>query len=274
MVRIVFSDLDRTLLATDKSLPAQNREALDLLAERGIEFVPCSGRSITGLPSELVDHPSCHYAVCANGATVVDARSQEVLHEALLNREHCVALYEKLRNLTVSFDLFADGKIYAEQARYDALDGFGIEPNELRLVKGTRTPTNKLVPQMVAEVKRLERVTVFWKTPQDRDRVIACVEDDPTLAWTTSSPHDIEISDCAASKGAGLTWLCGYLGIPMADAVAFGDMPNDLSMIEAAGDGVAVSNATPDVLAAANHVTSSNDEGGVGTYLMRLLGQR
>lgn len=274
MVRIVFSDLDRTLLATDKSLPPENLRALDALAERGMEFVPCSGRSVTGLPGVLVRHPACHYAVCANGATVVDARTQEVLHEALLDRSRCVALYERVRDLPVSFDLFADGRIYAERARYDALDGFGIEPNELRLVKGTRTPTDELVPQIAFEVRRLERVTVFWKTPQDRDRVIACVEEDPTLAWTTSSPHDIEISDRAASKGAGLTWLCGHLGIPVADAVAFGDMPNDLSMIRAAGDGVAVSNATPDVLAAADHVTASNDEGGVGTYLMRLLGQR
>lgn len=273
MVRIVFSDLDRTLLATDKSLPSENVRALAELARRDVEFVPCSGRSITGLPRMLVEHPACHYAVCANGATVVDARTEQVLHEALLDREHCVSLYEKLRDLPVSFDLFADGKIYAERARYDALDGFGIEPHELRLVKGTRTPVDEVVPEIVVKVKRLERVTVFWKTPQDRDRVIACVEDDPALAWTTSSPHDIEVSDRAASKGAGLTWLCGYLGIPVADAVAFGDMPNDLSMIEAAGDGVAVSNATPDVLAAANHVTGSNDEGGVGAYLMGLLRQ-
>lgn len=272
MVRIVFSDLDRTLLATDKSLPAQNARALDLLAERGIEFVPCSGRSITGLPRVLVEHPACHYAVCANGATVVDAHTQQVLHEALLDRSHCVALYEKLRDLPVSFDLFADGKIYAERARYDALDGFGIEPNELRLVKGTRTPTDELVPQIVAKVRRLERVTVFWKTAEDRERVIACVEEDPTLAWTTSSPHDIEISDRSASKGSGLVWLCGYLGIPVSESVAFGDMPNDLSMIRAAGDGVAVSNATPDVLAAADHMTASNDEGGVGSYLVQVLG--
>lgn len=272
MVRIVFSDLDRTLLATDKSLPAQNRRALDLMASKGVEFVPCSGRSITGLPRFLVEHPSCHYAVCANGATVVDVRSERVLHSALLSREHCVALYERVRDLPVSFDIFADGKIFSERARYEALDGFGIEPHELRLVKGTRTPVDETVPQIVSRVSRLERVTVFWGHEEDRAKVISCVEEDPTLAWTTSSPHDLEISDRTASKGAGLTWLCGHLGIPVSDAVAFGDMANDISMIEAAGDGVAVSNATSDVLAAADHVTASNDEGGVGLYLLRALG--
>lgn len=271
MVRIVFSDLDRTLLATDKSLPPKNRQALDLLARRGVEFVPCSGRSVAGIPRILLQHPSCHYAVCANGATVVDTGSGEILHSALLDREHCVALYERVRELPVSFDIFADGKIYSERARYEALDGFGIEPHELRLVKGTRTPVDLLVPQIVASVARLERVTVFWGREEDRARVIEYVEDDPTLAWTTSSPHDLEISDRAASKGAGLMWLCGHLGISVRDAVAFGDMDNDISMIKVAGDGVAVSNATPDVLSVADHVTASNDEGGVGIYLQKLL---
>lgn len=271
VVGIVFSDLDRTLLATDKTLPEENRRVLDLLAERGIPFVPCSGRSVTGLPAMLVGHPATRYAVTANGAVVEDLRTHETLHEAPLDRGRCVELYRRVRDRDVSFDVFADGRIYSERARYEALDRYGIEPHELRLVKGTRTPVDELVPDIVARVHRLERVTVFWGKPEDRAYVISCVEEDPTLAWTTSSPHDLEISDRAASKGAGLAWLCGHLGIPQGDSVAFGDMANDISMLEAAGDGVAVSNATPDVLAVADHVTSSNDEGGVGLYLQGLL---
>lgn len=272
MVGIVFSDLDRTLLATDKTLPARNREALDRLADLGIPFVPCSGRSRTGLPAELVGHPATRYAVTSNGAAVEDLGAGKTLHTALLDREHCVALYRRVEHLDVSFDVFADGRIYAERARYEALDRYGIEPHELRLVKGTRTPVDELVPDIVARVRRLERVTVFWGRPEDRAYVISCVEEDPTLAWTTSSPHDLEISDRSASKGSGLTWLCGYLGIDVRDSVAFGDMANDISMLEAAGDGVAVSNATPDVRAVADHIAGSNDEGGVGAYLLRLLG--
>lgn len=271
MVGIVFSDLDRTLLATDKSLPKRNRQALDRLAELGIPFVPCSGRSKEGLPAELVAHPSVRYAVCSNGAVVEDLTTGTTLHASLLDRDHCLALYERLRGRDVSFDLFADGRIYAERPRYERLCDYGIEEHELALIRGTRTPLDERVPDMLRWIGRLERVTVFWGRPEDRDYVIRCVEDDPTLAWTTSSPQDIEISDRSASKGAGLTWLCGHLGIPVADSVAFGDMANDLSMLEAAGDGVAVDNATPDVLAVADHVTSSNDEGGVGAYLERVL---
>lgn len=61
------------------------------------------------------------------------------------------------------------------------------------------------------------------------------------------------------------------LGIPAAETVAFGDMPNDVPMLEWAGHGVAVANAHPDALAAADEVTASNDEDGVALVLERLL---
>jgi hydroxymethylpyrimidine pyrophosphatase-like HAD family hydrolase len=58
--------------------------------------------------------------------------------------------------------------------------------------------------------------------------------------------------------------------VTAAEVVAFGDMPNDLPMLAWAGRGVAVANAHPAVLAAADEVTDSNDDDGVATYLDRL----
>ena len=55
--------------------------------------------------------------------------------------------------------------------------------------------------------------------------------------------------------------------------MAFGDSPNDIPMLTRAGDGVAVANATAETRGAARHVTSSNDEGGVGRYILDLLGR-
>lgn len=271
MVGIVLSDLDGTLLAHDKSLPERNLRALDRLARLDIPFVPCSGRSLAAIPRAIASHSSCRYAICSNGAVVEDVSSAETLHVAPLDRGRCLALYERVRDRDVTFDLFADGRILSERRRYERMGSYGIEEHELRAVRQARTPVEALVPELLGQVGRLERVTVFWGRPEDRAYVISCVEADPTLAWTTSSPHDLEISDRSASKGAALSWLCDHLGIARADSLAFGDMLNDLSMLRAAGDGVAVANAHPDLLAVADHVTSSNDEGGVGAYLERVL---
>jgi hypothetical protein len=90
---------------------------------------------------------------------------------------------------------------------------------------------------------------------------------------THSSTADtlLEISAGGVSKGSTLAVLCDSLGITPRQVLAFGDMPNDLPMLRWAGRSVAVANAHPDVLAAADEVTASCDEDGVAQVLERLL---
>ena len=67
---IVFSDMDGTLLTSDKQMSDATWAMLDELARRGIEFVPCTGRPLSGIFEPILAHPAVHYAVCANGASV------------------------------------------------------------------------------------------------------------------------------------------------------------------------------------------------------------
>jgi hydroxymethylpyrimidine pyrophosphatase-like HAD family hydrolase len=90
-------------------------------------------------------------------------------------------------------------------------------------------------------------------------------------ATHSSSSGMVEVSAAGVTKAAGLAWVADRLGVAGADVVAFGDMPNDLPMLAWAGRGVAMANAHPAVLAAADDVTDANDAEGVATYLERLL---
>ena len=64
MVRLIFSDLDDTFLATDKTIPDKNREMLEEACGRGIQFVPCTGRNTNGIPSSIAEYGCVHYAIC------------------------------------------------------------------------------------------------------------------------------------------------------------------------------------------------------------------
>ena len=88
-----------------------------------------------------------------------------------------------------------------------------------------------------------------------------------------SSVHDtlLEISAAGVSKASALARLCEQRDIAREEVIAFGDMPNDLPMLTWAGHSVAVANAHPDVRAAADEVTASNDESGVALVLERLF---
>lgn len=83
MVKMVFSDLDGTFLTPDKIITAENRNMLDVAYARGVQFVPCTGRNLSDIPSELLAHPSVSYAVCCNGSLVVNAKTGRVIGKRL-----------------------------------------------------------------------------------------------------------------------------------------------------------------------------------------------
>lgn len=267
---MVFSDLDGTFLTRQKQIPTQNLRLLDRMATKGIPFVPCTGRSPSSVPAELLNHPASRYVVADNGVMVCELPSQRVLKAWYMGKERTLALYNKVRRLDITFDVFMDGKILCEAARYDRIPLMVYPAADLKFSLGSRTRTDLLVPQMLEQAQHVERVTVYFHTPADRAEVIRRVEETPGLTWTTSVPYDLEIMDERASKGAALQWLCRHLDIPTENVVAFGDGENDVPMLEAAGDGVAMANAAPAIRSHADHIAPSCDEAGVAGYLETL----
>jgi hydroxymethylpyrimidine pyrophosphatase-like HAD family hydrolase len=87
---------------------------------------------------------------------------------------------------------------------------------------------------------------------------------------TFSHPRGlVEVSPVGVTKATGLAEVAGRHGVPSADVVAFGDMPNDLEMLRWAGHGVAMGNAHPALLEVADEVTASNSEDGLALVLER-----
>lgn len=277
-VSIVFSDLDDTFLSTDKSVPRENLELLDCLAERNIPFVPCTGRTWTGLPDELLAHPATRYAITSDGAVVMefdhgaDGPRARRIYLSAMGKDRVLALYDRLRDVECTFDVFWDGHVYVERARYELLGSFGIKPYDLSVIRRLRTPVDERTPDLLARLDGVERLSIYWGDPALADVIVGAVEEDQSLHHTCSSTQNLEIMDVGTSKGTALTWLCAHLGIPVEESVGFGDSPNDLSMIEAVGDGVAMANAFDEVKLVADHVTDAdNDHGGVMRYLKDVL---
>ena len=270
MTKLVFVDMDDTFLSPDKSVSAENLAILDEAAARGIQFVPCTGRNVTGVPRELAEHPCVRYAVCCNGALVCDVRTHEVLREVAIPKDVVRGLYAELRDLDITFDLFADGAVYTAADRWHVIDEMAVSPASRNNITHVRTRVDAPVDQVIERVGDICRVNVFYLTEKDARLVHEAVDARHELIWSTSLPCNVEITQTEAHKGAGVRWLCERLGVDLADVVAFGDSSNDLTMLEVAGDGVAMDNATPECRAAADHVCESCAESGVARCLRRL----
>lgn len=268
---IVFSDLDGTFLTNDKRVSSRNLEALDALDAAGVPFVPCSGRALSGILPEILEHPAARYAVTSNGAAVTNLRSKEVIYRVDLGVERALRYYEVAHDYDVTFDIFADGRIYTHRCWFDRLDEYIQDPAVLASVRRSRTPYDEKTPAFLSTLEHIERIAMYWYDPADRDAIKARIAHDVDVSIVRSVPNDIEISDARATKGIAMAWLCEKLGIALEDVVAFGDNINDISMLEAAGTGVAMENAEPETKAAADAVTGTNDASGVGEYLLQLF---
>lgn len=265
---IVFADMDGTFLASNKDVPPRNLQALDALAARGVPFVPCTGRPVSAVPAELLRHPATRYVVGSNGSVVYDVAQRRNLRVVAMDKSLVLALYERVRDLEATFDIFADGSVFSERDRYEAMGTYGIDVPTLEMLRRVRQPVDVDVPQIVERAGAVDKVTCFWRRPQDRDALAAAIADLGGFSCAHGHPKNFELQAMGVNKGSALVWLCDYAGYDVEHAVAFGDEANDAAMIEAAGDGVAMANATPEVLRVADHVTCSNDEAGVAHYLL------
>ena len=271
MVKLVFVDMDDTFVAPDKTIPADNLRILDAAHEHGVQFVPCTGRSLRGLPPKLVSHPCVRYAVCSGGALVFDLSSGEVIHREPIEKDVVRALYDDVRDQRITFDLTTDEGVVASAGRWSVYYEAARDDATRAMVISRRTRFEGPTAELIERSARIYRVNVLYVDDAGRQAVWDAVDARPELCRTSSIPVNVEITSARATKGTALTWLCGRLGIPVADTVAFGDSSNDLAMIEAAGDGVAMGNATLEVKAAADHVAPPCAEAGVARYLEPML---
>lgn len=270
---IFFSDLDGTFLTSRKEIPAGNLAALDAIYEAGAQFVPCTGRSLAAIPKALLEHPAARYAVSANGATVTDLSTGEAIHRRDLGHERTRTLLRFADGRDVTFDLFADGRVFEHRKTYDRLAEFAEDPYQLELMRSIRTPFDGETEAFMTTLEHIERISYFWYDPADCAALLEAAQQVPDISVVRSVSNSIEISDARATKGEALSWLCSHLGISRADAVAFGDNINDIPMIEAAGTGVAVANAEDETKSAADAVCGANNNAGVGTFIMQLLAE-
>ncbi|GAA4210066.1 HAD family hydrolase [Actinocatenispora rupis] len=256
---LVASDLDGTLLRTDRTVGPRTLGTLDRLREQGIPFVMVTGRPIRWLAEVLRFTGPRGPVVCSNGAVVYDPESGTVLDDRPLRPDLLAEVAERLR-------AEYPGVAFAAETA----DGLAHEPAyPIREVSPAVRVAD--LPRVVAEPA--VKLLAWLDHPVPTQLAAAMTDSLRGVAEVTRSSEDslIEISAAGVTKATGLARVAERYEVAPADIVAFGDMPNDLPMFAYVGHSVAMANAEPAVRAAAHTVTTSNDDDGVAQYLTGLL---
>jgi Cof subfamily protein (haloacid dehalogenase superfamily) len=270
--KLVASDLDGTLLNGAGEVSPRTREALSACWDAGIPVVGVTGRGPRLLDSVRVALAGRGIAVLAQGGYVVDLEHDHVLRTVGLPRGVAVRVIERIES--VAGDLTVAVEDAAEQA--EAFTTLRVQhgfdwpyPEPAHLL-----PRHEVLPPGAVLKVFLRSSTI------DQDDLLALartVVDAADAELTHAGLGFIEVLPPGVTKATGLAIALEHHGVDPADVLVFGDMPNDLPMIEwvqaAGGRAVAVANAHPSVRAATPEVTSGHEVDGVAQYLEhRVLG--
>ena len=259
---VVATDLDGTIVRSDGSISARTRAALEAAEAADALVVLVTGRPPRWLHgiAEATGHRGL--SICANGALVYDLHTERVVASYPLS-------VEVARDVVASLRSAIPGIGFAVETLDD---GFGHEPAYRPRWTADGAQIAALDDLLCGPLAKL----LARSEELDSDALLAAAREviDADVATMTHSSRDglLEISAAGVSKATTLAALCEQAGRWAGDVVAFGDMPNDLPMLAWAAHSVAVANAHPDVLAAVDEVTASNNDDGVAMVLERFFG--
>ena len=283
-IRIIALDLDGTLLDSQKRLSERNRAALERVAERGVLVVPTTGRFFGMMPPAVRDLPFVRYAITINGAQVYDRAADAALVRDEIPLDMALQVMEVLDRHDVVYDCYRSNWGWMTAALQAKAADYATNEHYLKMVREFRKP----VPELKAHLRAtaadgdVQKIMLFSRkgtgsgergTGAETLEAIKgeMAERFPEIKVTASTWNNLELNISTAHKGNALRRFAEHLGLTLGNCMAFGDGMNDLTMVEAAGVGVAMANAEPPVKAAAQIVTVSNDEDGVAAVLEKEL---
>ena len=250
MVRMVVTDLDGTLLKTDKTISEYTQSVLTRCRESGIKVVFATARGGSGerlVPAHLVDGK-----IRMNGA--IAKIGDEIVYD-------CKIPYMIARPLLIACDK-RGLKIVAESCD----ENYSVHHVNEHMHKSSNDVHQKLVDISQHEIDS-EKIFMTDITPEDEYFITSQIPAELYFLMAREGNGFGMIMHKNATKAKAIAALANIWGIEKDEIVAFGDDLNDISMLEFAGISVAMSNALDKVKNVASFVCDTNDNDGVAKWL-------
>ncbi len=266
--KILFTDIDGTLLDDAKQIPENNRLAIEQLIKEGHKIVLTTGRALSGTIGQAeklgLTFDGC-YIIAFNGGEIYDSYRKETLYKCSI----------PLPVVTRIFTLCEENNIHIQT--YDDTHVLSKE-NNAYLERYCREIVceSRIDPELPASLK--EEPTKLLLLSYDDQEKLAFMKDlilkteGDTVDAFYSSKGLLEVVLKGTNKGAAIERLCNLLDIPIENSVGAGDGYNDLPLIETAYIGAAMKNAVDSAKESADYITTlDNNEGGLSEIIKKFI---
>ena len=262
-IRLIASDMDGTLLTSDKKMPADFARVLHALREKGVTFAVASGRQYDALRRDFGELASQIMFIAENGALVVE--NDERLFIDPVPAHELPDIIRAGRGLEGVYAVVcrAGAALVESSASQAFID-------EMKMYY----PSTQVVPDLAAASEAFDDVckVAFYDEGDAKTHEMPVLEErlGDRLAVILSGANWVDIMKPGVNKGRAMRILQEQRGLSPQQCMAFGDYLNDLELLESVGESYAMDNALPEIKAAAKYIAPGNDEDGV----MRVIRER
>ncbi len=275
-IKLVALDLDGTLFDNSSRISERNLTAIRSITDKGIHVVISTGRPFEGIPFDQIKGTGINYAITANGSGIYEISTGKCLYENAMDEELVTPILNFLLTRDIHMDAFIGGKGYTPVQCVETAQKLTVPSSIKNYIITTRTRLDNILQFIHENQLKVQKMTLnFYPAADgtliDRETVRKFLVSNPSITTVCGGYNNLEFTRADANKSVGLRKLAEILGVNPDATMAIGDTENDLAIIEAAGIGVAMGNATDAVKARADYVTTTNTKDGVAAAIEHFI---
>ncbi len=264
-IQLVVSDMDGTLLGTDKLIPPQNIETIRKLQEKNIPVVLCTGRPHFMVNEYLRQLNLETQVIGSNGGFILDVKTKNTIFSSNLEIVSLKKIVDFSMENNIDFLLYDETTVYYTEIskRIEIFHTY----NDIAVAGGSeRVPCLNVKDHyndIIAGKKNISKILVTELEKGDLEKMHALLNTLPAVYAVPSMDIVIDIMNGNVSKGNAVKKLSDHLKIPLANVLVVGDHKNDVSMLSIAGYSACLVNGAEEAKKSAQYITKlTNDEAG------------
>lgn len=275
-IQLIALDLDGTLFNHAGKITEETKKEIKRVTDKGVHVVISTGRPYNGVPFEQIKGLGIDYAITTNGSAIYHIPDHKCIYEDCMDFELVEPILNFLLEKGIHIDTYIRGEGFTPTYCRQNLHRLNVTDSLKEYILKTRTPKDDLVGYVRDCGLKVQKMTLnFYPQPDGtaahRDEVLEYLTNTSGIECVCGGFNNLEFTRKGVTKGKALKHLASLLSINIEDTMAIGDTENDLSILKAAGIGVAMGNAPADIQAAASYVTASNEEDGVGKAIAHFI---
>ncbi len=294
MYKLIAIDIDGTLTRKNKTISTSTIRAIEEAVKKGVKVILSTGRPIQGLEKyakELNLNSNDDYGIACSGAFIQCLGTKEIIFESPLSYDDLQFLYSLANelkitlnillqkqnliltptlNLTTQFEILLSG-LNMKITDFNSLDKNIIINRAVYINENAKFTEN-----LINIIKKHNYNITIPEILNGNDALVLDKENIPKTLFDRftvlrPSSNTLEILSKGVSKGTGVKLLADKFGIKQEEVICIGDSGNDIDMINYAGLGVAMGNASSHVKDVADYVTLCNEEDGVAHVINKFV---